>query len=107
MSNTYGPKSQEMLNYGSSLKFKDALLTLNKSVPKINLGHFFTSIANNLRSKLFTTLATHVSKNKMEYKNQFKDFSKDLNILDPNNWLNTIDIQYGDDSDGILELSFI
>lgn len=36
----------------------------------------------------------HVSKNK----DQFEDLLKDINVLDPNNWLVTIDIQYGDDS---------
>jgi len=98
MSNIYGPKTKEVLNAGDLLKFKDVPLMINKSVPKINPGQFFTSLANNMRSRLFTTQATHVSKNKNEFKDQFENILKDLNVLDPNNWPDNIDIQYGDDS---------
>jgi len=93
MSNTYGPKTKQVLNAGDLLKFKDVPLTINKSVPKINPGQFFTSLANNMRSRLFTTQATQVSKNKNEFKDQFENILKDLNVLDPNNWPDNIDIQ--------------
>lgn len=48
--------------------------------------------------RLFSTQATHVSKNKNDFKDQFEDLLNDLNALDPNNWLDNIDIQYSDDS---------
>lgn len=64
MSNTYGPKTQEVLDSGALLKFKDVPLATNKSVPKINLGQFFTSLANNMSLRLFKIQAMHVSKNK-------------------------------------------
>jgi len=36
-------------------------------------------------SRLFTTQATHVSKNKNEFKDQFENILKDLNVFEPNN----------------------
>lgn len=51
-----------------------------------------------MRSRLCTTRASHASKTKNEFKDIFDDLLKDINILDPSNWPDNIDIQYGDDS---------
>jgi len=54
MSKQYGPKTEEVVDACSKLMFKDLPLTNNRSVPKINSGQFFKSLANNMRSRLFT-----------------------------------------------------
>lgn len=59
-----------------------------------------------MRSRLITTQASHVSKNKNEFKDQYLDLLKDLDVLDPNNWQDNIDIQYGDDSVRKLAIKF-
>ncbi|KAL4136198.1 hypothetical protein QTP88_007761 [Uroleucon formosanum] len=47
--------------------------------------------------KLFTTQATHVSKNKNDFKSEFDELIKDLDVLNSNNWPDYVDILYGDD----------
>jgi len=96
MANICGPKTQEAVDAGIHFIFKDVQLVTNKSIPKIKHGQFFMSLANNLRTRLFTTQATHVSKNKNDFKNEFDELLKDLDVLNYNNWPDNVDIQYGD-----------
>lgn len=77
--------------------FKDVPLITNKSIAKIEHGQFFMSLANNMRSRLFTTQSTHVSKNKNDFKNEFDELLKDLDVLNSTNWPDNVGIQYGDD----------
>lgn len=77
MANTYGPRAQEVFNPGALLKFKGVPLAINKSVPEINPGQFYTSLANYMRSRLFTTQASRVSKKiKMNLKINLKIYLK-------------------------------
>lgn len=97
MANVCGPKAQEAMDAEKHHMFKGVPLIMNKSVPKIKHGQFFMSLGNNLRSRLFTTQATHVSKNKNDFKNDFDELLKDLDALDSTTWPDNVDIQYGDD----------
>jgi len=59
-----------------------------------------------MRSRLFTTHSSHVSKNKNWFKYQYLDLLKDLDVLDPNNWPDNIYIQYGDGNVRRLAIKF-
>jgi len=60
---------------------KDVLLTNNSSVPKINSGQFFKSLANNMRSRLFTFQASHSSTADNIFKEIYDELLKDLDVL--------------------------
>ncbi|CAI6374561.1 unnamed protein product [Macrosiphum euphorbiae] len=55
------------------------------------------SLANNLRTRLFTSQATHLSKNKNDFKSEFDELIKELDVLNSNNWPDNVDILYEDD----------
>jgi len=78
--------------------FKNVKLATNKSIPKIISSQFFRSLANNLRSRLFTTQASHLS---TVNDNQFKEkyiiqLLKDY--LDMKNWPDDCDVLYGNEN---------
>ncbi|KAL5237572.1 hypothetical protein ACI65C_004982 [Semiaphis heraclei] len=94
MANICGPKTQEAMDAGTHFMLKNVQLITNKSIPKIKHGQFFMSLANNLRTRLFTTQANNVSKNKNGFKNEkitirgFREFkdtkdSSQINDLHP------------------------
>lgn len=60
MAENYGPKLKEVNDTFAKADavFKNVKLATNKSIPKIIPSQFFRSLANNLRSRLFTTQAS-------------------------------------------------
>lgn len=95
MSEQYGPKTVEVVYACSKQIFKDVPLTNNRSVPKINSGQFFKSLANNMRSRLFTFQASHSTSGNI-FKEKYDELLKDLDVLNVQNWPDKYDIQYGD-----------
>jgi len=65
--------------------FKNIQLITNKSIPTTKHGQICMSLANNFRTRLFTTQATHVSTNKNDFKSKFNKLLKDLDMLNYNN----------------------
>jgi len=96
MSEHYGPKTEEVVDACSKLMFKDVPLTNNRSVPKINSGQFFKSLANNMRSRLFTFQASHSATSGNIFKEKYDELLKDLDVLNEQNWPDKHAIQYGD-----------
>lgn len=84
ISEQYGPKT-EVVDACSKLMFKDVPLTNNRSVPKINSGQFFKSLANNMRSRLFTFQASHSSTAGNIFKEKYDEVLKDLDVLNVQN----------------------
>lgn len=79
--------------------FKNVKLANNKVIPKIISSQFFRSLANNLRSRLFTTQASHVSSvNDNQFKENYTQLLQDLNYLDMKNWPDDCDVLYGDEN---------
>lgn len=98
MSENYGPKTEEVIEACTQLIFKDVVLTKNQSVPKINPEQFFRSLANNMRSRLFTFQASHSATAGNIFKDEYDELLKDLSVLDMQNWPDKYDIQFGDKS---------
>jgi len=92
----YGPKTEEVVDACSKLMFKDVPLTNNRNVSKINSRQFFKSLANNMRSRLFTFQASHSTTVGNIFKEKYDELLKDLDILNVQNWLDKYDIQYND-----------
>lgn len=106
MSENYGPKTEEVIEACTQLIFKDVVLTKNQSVPKINPEQFFRSLANNMRSRLFTFQASHSATAGNIFKDEYDELLKDLTVLDMQNWPDKYDIQFGDKSVRRLALKF-
>eukprot|EP00102_Acyrthosiphon_pisum_P010394 XP_008178697.1 PREDICTED: E3 SUMO-protein ligase KIAA1586-like [Acyrthosiphon pisum] len=96
MAEIYGPKTKEAIDSCEKQLFKDIPLITNNAIPKINPLQFFRSLSNNLRSRLFTTQSSNVSMQGNEFKNIYTQLLNDLDVLDPKNWPDQFDIQYGD-----------
>ncbi|KAL5243637.1 hypothetical protein ACI65C_011047 [Semiaphis heraclei] len=79
----------------SAITIKEYIL---KSLVKF--GQFFTSLANNLKQRLFTTQSTKVSSVESNDPSReiFNNLLADLEMISPNNWPDSCDIQYGDTS---------
>lgn len=100
MANTNGPRNEEVSNACKIQMFKGIILEHKNSVIKINAGQFFTSLANNLKQRLFTTQSTKVSsvESNDPSRDIFNNLLADLDMISPNNWPDSCDIQYGDTS---------
>jgi len=101
MAENHGPKFKEVNDAfaKSDIEFKNVKLATNKSIPKIIPSQFFRSLANNLRSRLFTTQVSHVSSvNDNKFKEKYTQLLKDLDYLDAKNWPDDCDILYGDEN---------
>jgi len=96
MAENYGPKTNKAIDSCEELSFKGIPLITNKAIPKINPLQFFRSLSNNLRSRLFTTQLSNVFMSGNQFKNIFTQLLSDLDVLDPKNWPDQFDIQYGD-----------
>jgi len=96
MAENYGPKTKEAIDSCEEQSFKGIPLITNKAIPKINPLQFFRSLSNNLRSRLFTTQSSNVSMQGNEFKNIYTQLLSHLDVLDPKNWPDQFDIQYGD-----------
>lgn len=81
-------------------------LTNNHSVPKINSGQFFKSLANNMRSRLFNFQASHSTTAGNVFKEKNDELLKDLDVLNVQNWPDKYDIQYGDKNVKRLAIKF-
>jgi len=95
----HGPKTEEALNAcgNEELIFKIVKLTNNKGIPKITPSQFFQSLANNLKSRLFTMQTSNVPKDdKNLFKDQYNILLADLDMLDPKTWPDKFDFQHGD-----------
>jgi len=106
MSEQYGPKTEEVVDACSKLMFKNVPLTNNHSVPKISSGQFFKSLANNMRSRLFTFQASHSTTAGNVFKEKYDELLKDLDVLNVQNWPDKYDIQYGDKNVRRLAIQF-
>lgn len=93
-----GPKTEESRT-NIEFMFKGVELTNNKAVPAIKMSQFFRSLANNLKSRLFTMQATNVSLTSNNvHRDQYNTLMTDLDILDSNTWPDVYDFQYGDNN---------
>jgi len=100
MANTNGPRNEEVSNACKIQMFKGIILERKNSVIKINAGQFFTSLANNLKQRLFTTQSSKVSSVESNDPSReiFNNLLADLDMISLNNWSDSCDIQYGDTS---------
>lgn len=101
MAENHGPKFKEVNDVCAKAEplFKNVKLSNNKAIPKIISSQFFRSLANNLRSRLFTTQASHVSSvNDNQFKENYTQLLKDLDYLDMKNWPDDCDVMYGDEN---------
>jgi hypothetical protein len=106
MSEQYGPKTEEVVDACSKLMLKDVPLINNHSVPKINSGQFFKSLANNMCSRLLNFQASHSTTAGNVFKEKYDELLKDLNVLNVQNWPDKYDIQYGDKNVRRLAIKF-
>jgi len=100
MASIPGPKSQEVISACENKEFKNIQIYSQTSVIKVQMGQFFTSLSNNMKQRLMTTQASNVSSREVnnEYQVNFKNLIEDLEVLSPENWPDSMDIQYGDES---------
>lgn len=93
MSTNHGPKTEDAIHSCEQLLFNGVPLESNKTIAKINVSQFFTSLANNLSNRLFIKQASNVSVQDYQFKDQYSQLLKDLDVLDENNWPDICDIQ--------------
>lgn len=65
---------------------------------KNKLWQFFRSLANNIRTRLFTFQASNTARasSSNTFKNKFEELLKDIEVLEPKSWPDNCDIQFGD-----------
>jgi hypothetical protein len=88
-----GPMMLEAQSAAVALKFGSTKLTANKKHVPIHTNQFLTSLANNLRERMFTTTAADADAGKSNY----TTLVAQLAVLDPNYWPNEMHTNYGED----------
>lgn len=107
MAENHGFKEVNDIYTKAQSMFKNVKLSNNKSIPEIISSQFLRSIANNLRSRLFTTQASHFSSvNKNQYKEKYTQLFKDFDYLDIKNWPDNCVILFGYENIRKLEKQF-
>jgi hypothetical protein len=86
-----GNKTFEAKTAAKEMKFKTITLTTNKKLSIINEKQFFSSLINNMNSRLFCTTSSHNTKNVMGasltvQSQQYDDLLKTFAVLDRDSW---------------------
>ena len=89
-----GPRVEEMETACVIGKFEGVELHNHKSIKEIKRTQFYRSLANNLKERMMATQSLHVSC--VANKDEFENLIADLNVLESENWPDSLNIQYGD-----------
>lgn len=97
MVSTPGPHTQTVLQAETEKLFQNVSLCDNQRIVKINVGQFFRSMAENMRSRTATTTSSHVSTQESSSHRGGSKLMSDFKVLQPDTWPEgNLDIQHGE-----------
>ncbi len=76
--------------------FMSVTLRMNSRLGQIQAGHFFCSLADNMRHQMTSPTSSYVSSKEKASHDHYKKLVDDMKVLDPGSWpKEELDIQYG------------
>lgn len=93
----HSPHTQTVLQAETEKLFQNVSLCDNQMIVKINVGQFFRSMAENMRSRTATTTSSHVSTQESSSHRGGSKLMSDFKVLQPDTWPEgNLDIQHGE-----------